>query len=366
MPDSAHPLNRRSRVEHFDTIVIGGGQAGLAVGHHLARRDADFVILDAAARTGDAWRERWDSLRLFTPARYSGLPGMPFPALPYHLPDKDEVADYLERYADRFDLPVRHHARVDTVVADGPRYLLRAGGTRYQADNIVVATGPFQRPRVPALSAKLDAEIVQIHSSEYRNPFTLPDGDVLVVGAGNSGAQIAMELARFRKVWLAGRETGHLPRRAFGRDVYDWLWPLLTRFTGDTRIGRRIEQRTRRGDPLVGISARSIAHAGVMRVGRLTAERDGHPECEGVVVRPRVIVWCTGFAPDYSWLGLPVLDAAGRPRHHRGAATGQHGLHFAGLRFQHRLTSALLGGVGLDAEFIAGRIAQETELDAAA
>ena len=366
MPDSAYLPDRPARVEHFDTIVIGGGQAGLAVGHHLTRCDADFVILDAASRTGNVWRTRWDSLRLFTPARYSGLPGMPFPALPYHLPDKDEVADYLERYAERFDLPVRHNARVDTLGSDGSRYVLRVGATRYQANNIVVATGPFQRPRVPVLAAELDAGILQMHSSEYRNPFTLPDGDVLVVGAGNSGAQIAMELARFRKVWLAGRETGHLPRRVLGRDVYDWLWPLLTRFTRDTRAGGRIEQRTRRGDPLVGITVRSIVQSGVVRVGRLTSGRDGLPDCEGMVLRPRVIIWCTGFSPDYSWIDMPILDAVGWPRHHRGVAAGRPGLYFAGLRFQHRMTSALLGGVGLDAEFIARQIERETKLDAAA
>ena len=366
MPQTAYPLDRAARVEQFDTIVIGGGQAGLAVGHHLVRRDADFVILDAAARAGEVWRTRWDSLRLFTPARYSGLPGMPFPALPYHLPDKDEVADYLERYAERFDLPIRYNARVDTLGRDGSRYVLRAGAMRYQANNIVVATGPFQRPRVPAVAAEPDAGILQIHSSEYRNPFSLPDGDVLVVGAGNSGAQIAMELARFRKVWLAGRETGRLPRRLLGRDVYDWLWPLLTRFTRDTCTGARIEQQTRRGDPLVGIPAPSIAQAGVVRVGRLTSARDGLPDCEGTVLRPRVIIWCTGFSPDYSWIGMPVVDATGSPRHHRGVATGQPGLYFAGLRFQHRMTSALLGGVGLDAEFIARQIEREPELDAAA
>ena len=366
MPASNSARQRTKRVEHFDTIVIGGGQAGLAVGHHLAKRDADFIILDAGSRTGDAWRQRWDSLRLFTPARYSGLPGLRFPADPGHLPDKDEVADYLERYADRFDLPIRFGARAGSLARDGSRYVLEAGGASYQANHVVVATGPFQRPRVPDLAARIRPDIVQLHSSEYRNPFLLPDGEVLVVGAGNSGAQIAMELGRFRKVWLAGKESGRLPRRLLGRDVYDWVWPLLTRFSLDTAPGRRIQLRTSRADPLVGISAADITAAGARRVGRVTGQRDGLPECDGEVITPRVIIWCTGFAPDYSWIHLPVLDSNGNPQHRRGIATGADGLYFAGLRFQYRMTSALLGGVGLDAEFIADDIARREMLDAAA
>ena len=355
-----------ARIERVDTIVVGGGQAGLATGYHLARRDVDFVILDAESRVGDAWRRRWDSLRLFTPAAYSGLPRMCFPASPTHLPDKDEVADYLERYAERFDLPVRHDARVESLTWNGERFVLRAGGTTYEANEVVVATGPFQRPRVPAFAERLSPEIHQLHSSEYGSPFDLPEGDVLVVGAGNSGAQIAMELARFRNVRLAGSEIGRLPRRIFGRDIYDWIWPLLTRFTLDTRPGRRLQQRTRRGDPLVGIRAADIAAAGVTRVGRVTGERGGRPVCDDEPIDARVVVWCTGFAPDYSWIELPVLGVDGAPRHRRGVVAEWPGLHFVGLRFQHRLTSALLGGVGEDAEYIADLIADRMELDAAA
>ena len=355
-----------SRVERFDTIVVGGGQAGLAVGRELAARDEDFVILDAGERVGDAWRRRWDSLRLFTPAAYSGLPGMVFPAPPAHLPDKDEVADYLERYAERFELPVRGSTRVESLERDGDRFVLRANGRRLEAGNVVVATGPFQRPRVPALSHAMDAGIHQLHSSAYRNPFALPDGPVLVVGAGNSGAQVAMELARFRKVWLAGTETGRLPRTVLHRDVYDWIWPVLTRATLHTRLGRFLRERTRRGDPLIGISGRAIAESGVVRVGRVTGVRAGLPVCGDEVIRPRVIVWCTGFAPDFGWMALPVLDEEGRPRHERGVATGVDGLYFLGLRFQHRMTSALLGGVGADAAFVAERVARRCELAATA
>ncbi|AHG93462.1 potassium uptake protein (plasmid) [Gemmatirosa kalamazoonensis] len=358
MRPSAHPyLRPAARVERYETLVIGGGQAGLAVGHHLAARDADFVILDAERRTGDAWRRRWDSLRLFTPAAYSGLPGMVFPAPPTHLPDKDEVADYMERYAERFDLPIRHATRVESLAWDGDRYVAYAGDTRFEADHVVVATGPFQRPVVPNVSTRLSPGIHQLHSSQYRSPFDLPDGPVLVVGAGNSGAQIALELARFRKVWLAGRDTGHLPRRLLGRDLFDWIWPMMTRATLDTRLGRRLRARARSGgDALIGIPERALVDAGVTRVGRVTDERGGLPVCEGTVLDPRVVVWCTGFLPDYDWIDLPICDEDGRPRHRRGVATDAPGLYFVGLRFQHRMTSSLVGGVGADAAYVAQQV----------
>lgn len=370
---TAMPAAPVGRVERYSTVVIGGGQAGLAVGHELAARDLDFVILDAERRLGDGWRRRWDSLRLFTPAAYSGLPGMPFPAPPAHLPDKDEVADYLERYAERFDLPVRLESRVESLARDGDRYVVHAGGSRFEADNVIVATGPFQRPRIPAVASQLAPEIRQLHSSEYRSPFDLPDGPALVVGAGNSGAQIALELARFRKVWLAGRDTGHLPRRLLGRDLFDWMWPVMTRATENTRIGRRLRARAGRGgDPLIGIPERALAEAGVVRVERLTEVRGGLPVCpggaglahdrSGGVLQPHVVIWCTGFWPDYSWITLPVLDDRGQPRHRRGVATDAPGLFFLGLRFQHRMTSSLLGGVGADAAFIADQVVRRVEL----
>ena len=357
---------RAVRVERLDTVVVGGGQAGLAVGQQLAARDLDFVILDAERRVGDAWRRRWDSLRLFTPAAHSGLPGMPLPAPPAHLPDKDEVADYLERYAERFDLPVRLDARVDALGWDGARYVVRAGGARFEADNVVVATGPFQRPRVPPAAERLAPTIHQLHSSQYRSPFDLPDGPALVDGAGNSGAQIALELARFRQVWLAGRDTGHLPRRLLGRDLFDWIWPVMTHATAGTRLGRRLRARAAGGgDALIGIPERTLTEAGVVRVGRLTEERGGLPVCAGEVLAPRVVVWCTGFAPDFGWIELPVVDERGRPRHRRGVVAGAPGLYFVGQRFQHRMTSALLGGVGADAAFIAEQVARRCELAAA-
>ena len=365
-PVEVSPVRSPRRVQRVETVVVGGGQAGLAVGQRLMARDLDFLILDAEQRVGDTWRRRWDSLRLFTPARYSALPGMVFPAPPDHYPDKDEVADYLARYAERFDLPVSHASRVESLGWNGERFVLRAGDRSVEADNVVVATGPFQRPRVPVIAARLDPSIHQLHSSDYRTPFTLPDGPVLVVGAGNSGAQIALELSRFRKVWLAGRDAGYVPRRLLGRDVFDWIWPLATHATVETKLGRRLRRRMQGGDARIGISNRLLTDAGIVRAPRLTGERGGLPVCEGEVLAPRVVIWCTGFEPDFGWIDLPVTDERGFPRQTRGGAAGWPGLHFVGLRFQHRLTSSLLGGVGADAEFTAALVARRCEVGAAA
>lgn len=363
MHNSHVPPTSPARVERFGTIVIGGGQAGLAAGHKLSLFGVDHVIVTDETRIGDNWRRRWGSLRLLTPAQFSGLPGMPFPAPPGHLPDKDEVADYLEHYAVRFDLPVRLRTRVESLVSDGERYrVVVDGGARVlEADNVVVATGPFQRPKIPPTAAQLCPTILQLHSSAYQNPWALPDGAVLVVGAGNSGAQIALEVARYQKVWLAGRDTGHMPRRLLGRDVFSWLWPVMTYATVQTRLGRRLRASTHRnGLGLIGIPERVLIEAGVVRVGRLEGERGGLPVCGDAVIEPRVVIWCTGYQNDHAWIHLPVCDSLGRPRHERGVAHDLPGLFFLGLRFQHRMNSSLIGGVGMDAEFIASEVARRS------
>jgi len=203
--------------ERFQTVIVGGGQAGLAVGYHLARRGRRFVILDASQRTGDSWRQRWDSLHLFTPARYDGLPGMPFPAPAFSYPTKDQVADYLEAYAIRFDLPVRSGVRVDRLSRDGDRYVVAAGDSRILADHVVVASGAHHKPRIPAFAVDLDPRILQLDPNRYRDPSQLPAGGVLVVGAGNSGAEIAFEVSRTHPTWLSGPATGHIPIRTGSR-----------------------------------------------------------------------------------------------------------------------------------------------------
>lgn len=344
-----------SRIERFDVVIIGAGQAGLAAGYWLAQHDVDFLIVDANARVGDSWRRRWDSLQLFTPARYSALPGLDFPGAAYHLPTKDEVADYLEWYARAFDLPVRHNVQVTRLDrADGRFEIVTADGNRFEADHVVVASGPFHIPRVPALAAELDPGIVQLHSSAYVNPASLPASDVLVVGAGNSGAQIALELARSRRTLLAGRSVGSVPRRVLGRDLFDWLVPTVMRPGADTRIGALIRRRVASSsDKLIGMTERDLARGGVQRVPRVTGGQAGQPVfADGSTATVRGVIWATGYRPDFRWITLPVFDHDGVPRHERGVVREAPGLYFVGLRFQYRLNSSLIGGVGADARFV--------------
>ena len=349
----------RSVSEHrFATVVIGGGQAGLAVGYYLKEQERDFVILDAGDRIGDTWRRRWDSLRLFTPAARDGLPGMPFPAPRNHYPTKDETADYLEAYAAKFGLPVRLGRRVHLLSRCEGGYLLLAGEERYMAENVVVATGPYHTPRIPDFAGHLDPSIFQIHSSAYRNPEQLPEGRVLAVGAGNSGAEISVELAASRRTYLSGRDTGWAPAGLLRSRLFWWL---IDRVTADTKLGRKGKEFDRlRGTPLIGLKREDIARAGVERVPRVVGVVDGKPELvDGRVLEVDSVVWATGFKPDFGWIELSIFDKDGYPVHHRGAVNEDPGLYFVGLPFQHTFASAVVGGVGKDARYVAEHLADQ-------
>ena len=349
--------------ERFETVIVGGGQAGLATGYHLARLGRSFVVLDAGARVGDPWRGRWDSLRLYTPARYSGLPGWPFPGEPFHYPARDEVADYLEAYAARFELPVRPGIRVDRLSRQGDRFLVAAGDRRFEATNVVVAAGAYHHPRVPGFAAELDPAIRQLHSSAYRRPDRLRDGGVLVVGAGNSGAEIALELSASHPVWLSGRHPGNEPARAgsrFDRVATPAIWFAFSRVLSvDNPVGRRLRPKLlNAAAPLARVRRRDLAAAGVERVPRTAGTRDGLPLLEdGRVLEVANVVWCTGFRHDFGWVDLPVFDDDGEPRHDRGVVADQPGLYFVGLFFLSSVTSALVGGVGRDAGHVAAKLA---------
>jgi putative flavoprotein involved in K+ transport len=347
--------------EHLETVVIGGGQAGLSVGHHLARRGRPFLILDANQRVGDAWRRRWDSLRLFTPARYNGLAGIPFPAPAHSFPTKDQVADYLEAYATQSRLPVRTGVRVDRLSRDNGRFVVAAGDRRWEADNVVVAMSTFQVPRVPAFAADLGPDVVQLHSAGYRNPSQLQEGGVLVVGAGNSGAEIAFEVASRHPTWLAGKESGHVPFRIEGAAARYVFQPLLFRVVGhrvltvDTPIGRKLRPRLiSHAAPLVRVKPKDLAAAGIQRVPRVVGVRDGHPLlADQRALEVANVIWCTGFGPDFSWIDLPIFGAnQHEPRHHRGVVANQPGLYFVGLFFLYAMSSGFLPGVDRDAEHI--------------
>jgi putative flavoprotein involved in K+ transport len=351
-------------IERHETVIIGGGQAGLATGYHLARLGRPFVILDGGARVGDAWRTRWGSLRLFSPARYDGLPGWRFPAPGWSFPTKDEMADYLEAYAQRFALPVLTEVRVDGLAKDGNRFVVTAGERRFAADAVVVATGAHRTPRTPALAAELDPRIHQLHSAAYRDPADLPDGPALVVGAGNSGAEIALELSRTRPVWLAGRDVGEIPVRHGSRRSR--LFIPVIRFLGHrvltvrTPVGRRVGPGLAHGaTPLIRTRTEELVAAGVERVPRVADTRDGLPVLEDWrPLEPAVVVWCTGFRQDLSWIDLPVLGDDGRPAHVRGVALAEPGLAFVGLPFQYAVTSDVLPGVGRDARRVARHVAR--------
>jgi putative flavoprotein involved in K+ transport len=342
--------------QQLDVVVVGGSQAGLAMAWHLAQQGLRFVVLEAAPELGNTWRSRWDSLKLFTPAQYDALPGMAFPAPADTYPTKDPVADYLQAYAAAFDLPVRLNAKVTELrrQEDGSFEAQTADAT-YRAGQVVVATGPFQVPFVPPPAAKLDPSVTQLHSADYRNPQALPDGPVLVVGGGNSGFQIAEELAATRTVDLSIATTyPMLPQRLGGRDLFWWLTRLgLLRVTVTSRPGRRMSRR----DFVIGTNRKRLERAGVRFRPRLV-------DAEGRTVRfadhslledVGVVVWATGYRSDYAWIDIPGVVREGHVVHRRGV-TEVPGLYFLGLSWQYTRGSALLGFVNDDAAYLAEQI----------
>jgi putative flavoprotein involved in K+ transport len=361
-------MKNQYRSKRLQTIVIGGGQAGLAVGYHLAKRGISFQILDANSRIGDAWRNRWDSLRLFTPARYAGLPGMPFPARGDTFPTKDDVANYLEYYARFFHLPVQTGVKVDRLSKEGDRYVVSAGSQQFESDNVVVAMANYQNPRLPAFASQLNHDIVQLHSHEYRNPSQLRDGGVLIVGVGNSGADIGIEVARTHSTWMSGKETGHVP---FRLETALWRFFLvrLLRFFGhhiltvDTPIGRKLGPKIiSRAAPLVRVKPQDLRNAGIERVSRVVGVQNGRPLLEGGrTLEVQNVIWCTGYHPGFSWIDLPIFGEDGKPIHQRGVVSRAPGVFFVGLHFLYSMTSATLLGIGRDAEYVA-RAVEESSL----
>ena len=361
--------DRVSQPERVQAVVIGSGQAGLSTGYYLARHGIEFVILEANERVGDSWRHRWDSLRLFTPARFDGIAGMPFPAPAHSFPTKDAMADYLEAYAARFRLPVRTGVRVDRVSRAGDRYVVRAGDRSFDAEHVVVAMATFQRPKIPTFAADLDPRIVQLHSAEYRNLAQLHRGGVLVVGAGNSGSEIALEAARGgHPAWLSGRDTGHVPFRiekTLGRLLLPFVFRVVFHrvLTVDTPVGRKARPKVvSQGGPLIRVKPDDLASAGVQRVPRMAGVQAGKPVLEdGRVVDVANVVWCTGFHPGFSWIDLPAIGPDGEPVHHRGIVPGEPGLYFVGLHFLYALSSTMIHGVERDARRIADTIASRSK-----
>ena len=340
-----------------EVAVIGAGQAGLAIGHFLARAGRRFVILEAGESVATAWRDRWDSLVLFTPRRYDALPGLPFPGDPDGHPDRDEVVAYLQHYALMFALPIEFHSRVRSLGVEDDGFVLElADGRRVEADQVVVATGPFHVPRVPAIADELDPALFQAHSAAYRTPSGVPAGTVLVVGGGNTGFQIAKELSATHSVHLAiGSRQTPLPQRLLGRDVFWWLTRLgLLAKSVDSRVGRRAQGR----DTLIGSSRRELQRRFGVAIRPRAVAASGRTVrfADGSELDVDAVVWATGYRPDHAWIALDITGDDGRLRHRRGVSDIP-GLYFLGLSWQHTRGSALLGFVKDDAEFIAGRLA---------
>jgi putative flavoprotein involved in K+ transport len=358
-----------ARTERFETVVVGGGQAGLSTGYHLAKRGRDFVILDANEQVGDNWLNAWDSLRLFTPARYSRLPGMRFPLAPHAFATRDEMAAYLRAYAERFELPVRNAVAVDGLhrAPDGNGYVVTAGERRFEAANVVVATGPQHLPHVPGIAAELDPAIMQLHSSEYRNPGRLRPGPVLVVGASHSGPDIALEVAAAHPTTLSGPYRGEIPFDIEGRParaILRLLWFIANHvLTVRTPIGRKVRPEVRSlGGPLIRVKAKHLDAAGVEHTDAKTvAVSDGLPVlADGTVVEAANVIWCTGFRLDFGWIDLPIVGDDGYPVERYGVTPSAPGLYFVGLPFQRSFASMLIGGVGRDAGYVAARIAKRS------
>lgn len=353
---------------HVETVIIGAGQAGLATGRQLQCRDREFVILDAANRVGDQWRRQWDTLRLYTPARYDGLPGLPFPGRPWSFPGKDQVADYLEAYAARFALPIRFGCQVTALDArpDGGFTVTSSLG-RFDCENVVVATGTFGRtPAVPDFADRLDPGILQLHSSEYRRPGQLRDGPVLVVGASHSGTDIAFEVAATHETLLAGRDCGQVPVRiekpaarvVLPLMIFAWRHVLTRR----TPMGRRAMARERfHGGPMIRVKRSDLAARGVERcTERVSGVRDGRPVVGDQPREVANVIWATGFRQVFDWIHLPVVGADGWPAEMRGEVEDAPGLFFCGLSFQFAFSSMVLPGVGRDAEFVARQVVART------
>lgn len=350
-------INRR-------TIIIGAGQAGLATGYYLKKYGEDFLIIDKDNRVGDSWRKRWNSLRLFTPAQFNGLPGLAFDAQKNYCPTKDEVADYLERYVVQFDLPVNLRTEVFYVSKNVYGYEVETSAGTFCCKQVVVASGYYAKPCIPEFASRLDMKIKQLHSSEYTNHHALPQGEVLVIGAGASGVQIAIDVAKYRQTTIAGNYTAKIPDFIFTYIGRFYWWFISNVLTTNTKIGRKAKKGIMKGGggPLINVSPKDVEAAGIVHEHKAIDAKYGKPVLEdGRILNPATIIWCTGFKTNFSWLEESATDDNGYPIAKRGVSTVLKGLYFVGMLFQYAFNSHLIGGVGKDAAFIAKHIYEQSQ-----
>lgn len=347
-------------MENYKVIVIGAGQAGLSAGYFLKKKNIPFLILDANERVGDSWRKRWNSLRLFTPAKFNSLAGMPFPSGSNYFPTKDEMGDYLENYAKHFELPVKNSVKVDGLSRQGNKYFISAGNQQFESEHVIIAMSNFQIPKTPAFAKNINPGIFQTHSFDYREPSQLQEGSVLVVGAGNSGSELALEAAKNNHdVILAGRDTGHIPFEIEGTLSKLILARLVLRIlfhriiTINTPIGRKARPKIiSQGGPLIRNKPKDFVEYGIKRIPKIVGVKDGLPVDENnQVVDVKNIIWCTGFYPAFSWIDLPIFKD-NEPMQERGVAQNEPGLYFIGMLFLYSLSSVMIHGVERDAEYV--------------
>ena len=333
-----------------DIVIVGGGQAGLALGQGLKEHGADFVILDRSPEPGWVWRQRYSSLKLFTPSQYSSLPGLPIPLAKDTYLTKDQVADYLRNYARHFDLPVENGVTVNSLVRHDTGFRLETSRGRMTANRVVVAAG--QTPWRPDFAGALDPDVLQLHSADYKDPLQLPPGDVIVVGAGNSGAQIAEELTESHTVYLSYEELPkQFPQRYLGKDIFFWfmLWGVMSKKRDPKRPGERAGGAV----PLIGGQLREMLKDGrIRRLPRTRGCEGGHLAfADGTVRRPDTVIWSTGYRYKLDWLMPEATDSLGLPIHVRGVSPVPN-LYYIGLQDQYRKSSGFIGFLRPDVDYL--------------
>ncbi len=344
-------------MNRYQTIVIGAGQGGLAIGYYLKNLNQHFLILDRSKDIGSTWSSRYDSLILFTPRQYSSLPGLKIAGSPQGYPTKDEIANYLITYRETFQLPVQLNTEVTRIRKENGHFIVKTKDQNYETKNVVIATGPFQKPRIPAFAENLSTNIYQLHSSEYKNPANLREGNVLIVGGGSSGGQIAVELSKERETYLSiGHKLKFMPLKIGSKSIFWWFDKLgIMDAAPQSWLGRKIRMN---GYPIFGYELKNAIKQGKV----IQKSRANYGEGSTIQFQDKSslnvqnMIWATGFQSDYNWIDIEgVLDHQGRVLHKKGESKIP-GLYFLGLPWQSCRGSGLLIGVGKDAQYLAGLI----------
>jgi putative flavoprotein involved in K+ transport len=337
----------------YNVIIIGGSQAGLSMGFFLRNSNLSYIILDRSSEVGESWKDRYDSLKLFTPSYLSTLPGLSIERSSNLYPTKDQIADYLKRYAQKYSLPLQLNTEVQRVYIKNNEFVVETSKGEMAAHNVVVASGPFQKPQIPGFSSQLSDRISQIHSSEYKNPCQLKEGTALVIGGGNSGAQIAVELAKVMEVYLSvGHKMMYLPQDLGNKSIFWYLDKLgVYKASQNSMVGRMMQ---RKPDPIFGFELKGLIKNKTIKLKprAISSEGDAIMFQDGSRLNVDNIIWATGYQPDYNWIEIPnLISDQGYPIHQRGV-TSQRGLFFLGLPWLHNRSSALIQGVGKDSEYL--------------